>query len=71
MASELKRWVVTGTVSASKYLGTYSADTKEQAEEMAMNDPNACSVSLCHRCSSECEDPEIVNAEASEARDGQ
>jgi hypothetical protein len=46
-----------GKVIGSKYLGEFEASTKEAAEELAVQQ---ASVSLCHHCNSEIEDPEIV-----------
>jgi hypothetical protein len=54
---------VYGVVTGSKYLGKYEADSKEAAIAMALDD---CCVSLCHQCSRECEDPEIIKAVAEE-----
>lgn len=48
----------TGAVAGSKYLGEFEAATPEEAEEMAENSAESW-VSLCHQCSSQCEDPEI------------
>lgn len=61
---------VSGTVVGSKYLGVFEAKTKEEAEEKALSSPEA-SVSLCHQCSSECEDPEIQEAHAELMEDGE
>lgn len=63
-----KRWIVTGTVVGSIYLGEFEADTKEQAEEMALESAH---VGMCHQCSYLCEDPEVTSAEASEAHNVQ
>jgi hypothetical protein len=54
---------VVGTVTASKYLGEFEADSEEEAIEMALNSEEAY-VSMCHQCSSNCEDPEIHEASA-------
>lgn len=64
----MKRWAVIGVVTGSKYLGTFEAETAEQAIEMALEGDTA-SCSLCHHCSRECEDPEIERAVASEDDD--
>lgn len=45
-----------GKVVGTKYLGEYEAPTEEAAREMAWRDAHS---SMCHQCSSECEDPEI------------
>lgn len=47
-----------GVVVGSKYLGEVEADSEEEAEERALELESA-SVSLCHQCASECEDPQI------------
>lgn len=65
MSKSKKRWAVSGVVVGSKYLGEFEANTAEEAVEMALNGPTAY-VSLCHQCASECEDPEITDAIASE-----
>jgi hypothetical protein len=62
----MAKWSVYGRVIGSKYLGTYEADSKEEAEDKAMEAKG--SVSLCHHCSSECEDPEVDNVIAKRER---
>ena len=62
---KMAKWNITGAVRGSKYLGIFEAETKEQAIEMALNS-DECHVSLCHQCSSECEDPEIDEVFAEE-----
>lgn len=54
----MPKYRIYGKVVATKYIGEFEAESKEQAEEMAWSDNEAC-VSLCHQCSSEAEDPEI------------
>ena len=58
------KWSVVGSVTASKYLGEFEADTKEEAEQMAI-ESEAAAVSICNHCNSECEDPSIESAHAS------
>lgn len=53
------KWACYGTVKGGKYLGQVEADSEEQAKSAAAN-LDSCWVSLCHQCSAECEDPEIV-----------
>lgn len=53
----MPKFSVFGVVSATKYIGEYEAETKEEAEQMAWDDAY---VSICHQCSSEVEDPEIT-----------
>jgi len=52
------KWRATGAVAGSKYLGEVEAATEEEAREKAWGLDSA-GVSLCHQCSSECEDPEV------------
>lgn len=65
MSKKLKTWNVYGVVTGSKYLGEYQAETKEEAEDMALRD-NGGGVSLCHRCSTHIDDPAVESAEAEE-----
>lgn len=60
-----KKYSVVGVVSGSKYLGTYTADSEEEALNMAAEDAH---VSMCHQCDSECEDPEITDMVAEEIK---
>ena len=60
----MTRWSVVGKVIGSKYLGTFEAETAEEAIDKALGENG--SVNLCHKCSSECEDGEVVDAEAEE-----
>ena len=54
----MKKWNCYGQVVGSKYLGQVEAETSEEALEHAAElDSN--SVSFCHHCSGECEDPEV------------
>jgi hypothetical protein len=55
-----------GAVSGTKYLGKFRAATKEEAIDLASNED--AFVSLCHQCSSECEDAEIHSFVAEEAK---
>lgn len=49
-------WRCYGTVT--EYLGTVEAMTEEEAKEKAI-DLESAGIYLCHRCSEECEDPEV------------
>jgi hypothetical protein len=49
----MKKFTVVGLISASKTIGTYEAETKEEAIEMAMDDNGNHYISLCHQCSRE------------------
>lgn len=57
------KWSVNGVVQGAKHLGIFEADTKEAAVEMAL-DKNGGPISLCHQCSSECEDGSVEEAVA-------
>jgi hypothetical protein len=46
-------------------MGVFEADTKEEAEEKALNS-DAAFVAICNHCSSECENPAIETATAEE-----
>lgn len=64
----MKKWRVSGTVVGSAYLGEFEAETKEEAEEMALNS-DAASISFCWQCSDQCEDPEVQSVHADEVTD--
>ena len=53
----MPKFSVYGVIKAAKYIGEYEADTKEEAEELAWKDAH---VSICHQCSSEVDEPDIV-----------
>ena len=59
----MPKFNVYATVTGGKYIGEFEAETKEKAIEMAQESDNA-SVSLCHQCSPECEDPECTEFHA-------
>lgn len=54
---------VYGKVVGTKYLGEYEADSEDEAIEKALQE-HVGSISLCHQCSSECEDAELDDATA-------
>lgn len=56
----MAKWRVNGTVTGGKYLGTYEAETAEQAEEMAMEAEGT--ITFCHECSKNLGDFEITKA---------
>lgn len=64
----MPRFKVYGVVTGSKYLGEFEANSKEEAEELALQS-NEAYVSLCCECSDECEDPEVTEVEAVEIKD--
>lgn len=59
----MARWSLVGVVTGGKYIGTVEAETEEEAIEKGFQLSEA-SVSLCHGCASECEDPEIEEIRA-------
>jgi len=59
------KYRVYATITGSKYIGEFEANSKEEAEEMAWKSNDYC-VSLCHQCSREMEDPEITELELEE-----
>ena len=59
----MAKFNVVGVVTGSKYLGCFEAETAEEAVEMALKSDKA-SVSVCHHCSEEVEDPEVQSARA-------
>ncbi len=62
----MSKWDVFATVKAGKYIGQVEAETKEEAEQLAWGLPGA-SVSVCHQCSRDIEDPEIDKLHAEPA----
>lgn len=54
---------MTAKVVGSKYLGEFEANSPEEAIEKALHSDKAW-ISLCCHCTSECEDPECIDAEA-------
>lgn len=57
------KYHVIGSVKGSKYLGVYEADSAEEAIEAALNEQGG-PISLCHSCSSQCEDGSVEEATA-------
>lgn len=54
----VRTWSVYAAIAGSKYLGEAKAATAEAAIEAAYN-LDAASISLCHVCADEVEDPEV------------
>lgn len=52
------KYGVYARIVGSKYIGTFEADSPQQARDKAFAS-NATHISFCHQCSEECEDPEI------------
>lgn len=61
----MKKFNVYGKVVGTKYLGKFTTNNKQEAINKA---EKISSVSLCHQCSKECEDPEIIDIFAEEAK---
>lgn len=59
----MAKWRVVAKVVGSKYLGEFEAKTKEDAERLARAS-EAAGISLCHRCSDECEDADVEDVYA-------
>ena len=62
-SKKLKTFSVCAVVVGSKYIGEFRAASEAEALEMAWKEAG---VSLCHRCSSECESAEIEELRAEE-----
>lgn len=54
----MPKFEVRGIVSASKYVGTFTADTAQQALEMAIEEGDL-DCRLCHQCARKMDDPEV------------
>ena len=52
----MKKWYVSGTVVAGKFLGEVEAETEKEAIEKGWE---LAHVSVCHQCAAEVQDPEI------------
>lgn len=61
---KMKRWDVHALVVGGKFIGTFEAETAQQAEEMAWRDAG---VYLCHQCARECDDAQIDKLEVTES----
>ena len=60
----MAKYAVYGLVSGTKYLGEFEADNKEDAIDAAMQKNG--SVSVCHQCSDQIGDAEIIECIAEE-----
>lgn len=58
MKKEKRMYDVHATVIGTKFLGTFEANSPEEAEKMA-EDSDEMFISLCHQCSTECENADI------------
>lgn len=54
----MPKFRVWGRVVGTKYLGVFEVNSKEETEEKAIK---RARVSICHHCSPECSDPELMN----------
>jgi len=50
-----KKFDVYVGIDASFFLGTFEAETKEEAERIAYDDENCATPGLCHQCSRDIE----------------
>lgn len=57
-----KTWLVTGVVSAGKFIGKVEAETEEEAKRLGYEHEN-CYASTCHHCAKHFDSPEIVSIE--------
>ena len=61
-----RTWSVSATIVGSQHVGTYDAETGEEAIEMAGED---VSTSFCHQCTGKIENAEIVAMHAESGGD--
>lgn len=61
----MSKFLVTGTVSASKIIGVFEADTKKEAVKVARQSSNH-DIHICHHCEDECIAPTITKLVAEE-----
>ncbi|UUZ85641.1 hypothetical protein LJK88_20350 [Paenibacillus sp. P26] len=65
----MPKYRVYAVVTATKYMGEFEAESKEEAEQMAWESDKAY-VSVCHQCARNVDSPEIDRMEVEEI-DGQ
>jgi hypothetical protein len=65
----MPKFRVYGEVSAGKFMGTYEASNADEAIELPQNEEG--SVSVCHQCAREVDDPQIVRATATNVETGE
>ena len=63
----MKKFRVTGTVSGSKVIGEFEAESKEDAIRQASESDEA-DANLCHSCANECDDAQILEFDADEVK---
>ena len=56
----MKKWRATASISAGKYIGEVVGETAKEAIDKAYQHKDA-SCSVCHECSHEVSDPEIIS----------
>ena len=54
------KYIATGTVTGSKIIGIFEADSAANAKILAEKSGN-CDISLCHNCEDECINPTITD----------
>ena len=62
----MAKFAIYGKVVGTKYLGEFEAKSAEDAITQAEANSDTY-VALCHQCSSQCEDPEVVEMTAEKA----
>ncbi|WEG13967.1 hypothetical protein PU629_06260 [Pullulanibacillus sp. KACC 23026] len=64
----MSKFNVYAVVTATKYIGEFEAETKEEAEQMAWESEDAY-VSVCHQCANEVDGAEIERMVVEEESD--
>ena len=62
----MSKYSVIAIIDASKYVGTFEAESKEEAIENA--EENAETPTLCHQCSGDLDLGDIIKFEANEEK---
>lgn len=62
----MPKYSIYGVVAATKYIGEYEANSKEEAEEMAWQDAH---VSVCHQCANEVDGADITELVVEESKE--
>lgn len=60
----MTKFRVYALMCATKEIGTFEAESEEEAIEMGLNDPECCSETLCHYCSDRIELGDIDEVKA-------
>ena len=61
-----KKWHVYASVTGTKYIGLFEAETDQGAKDLANHKAH---ISLCHQCADEVEGPEIAEFYAEPAEE--